>query len=108
MPEYDEDAPGGRADSEQAVDARRQAAALKYNPGDTAPTVVATGQGLLAQQIIAAAQEAGVPVREDPALSRALAALDLGAEVPQALYRAVAEALAWAYRLDVDARRLES
>jgi flagellar biosynthesis protein len=108
MPEYDEDAAGALADSEQGVDARRQAAALKYNPGDTAPTVVATGQGLLAEQIIATAQEAGVPVREDPALARALAALDLGAEVPQALYRAVAEALAWAYRLDVEARRLQA
>jgi flagellar biosynthesis protein len=82
---------------------RRQAAALQYNAGDRAPQVVASGRGHIAEQIITAAHEAGVPVREDPALAKALAALDLGAEVPQALYRAVAETLAWAYGLDVAA-----
>jgi type III secretion system FlhB-like substrate exporter len=41
-----------------------------------------------------------VPVRDDAALAEALAGLDLGANVPEELYRAVAEALAWAYRLD--------
>ena len=83
----------------------RKAAALQYNAGDRAPQVVATGQGHVAEQIIAAANEAGVPVREDPALANALAALDLGAEVPEALYRAVAETLAWAYRLDAAAAK---
>jgi flagellar biosynthesis protein len=78
---------------------------LQYSPGDRAPQVVATGQGYVAEQIIAAAREAGVPVREDPALAEALAALDLGSEVPQALYRAVAETLAWAYGLDLAAAR---
>ncbi len=84
---------------------RRQATALQYNMGDRAPEVVATGQGYVAEQIIAAAREAGVPIREDPALAKALAALDLGAEVPEALYRAVAVTLAWAYGLDVDAAK---
>ncbi len=84
---------------------RRQATALQYNSGDRAPQVVATGQGYVAEQIIAAAREAGVPIREDPALAKALAALDLGAEVPEALYRAVAETLAWAYGLDVAAAK---
>jgi flagellar biosynthesis protein len=83
----------------------RQAAALQYNAGDHAPQVVATGRGYVAEQIIAAANQAGVPVREDPALANALSALDLGAEVPDALYRAVAETLAWAYRLDAAAAR---
>jgi len=79
---------------------RLQAAALQYEPGSTAPTVVATGSGFVAEQIVKAAQEAGVPVRSDPALANALAALDLGTEVPQELYKSVAETLAWAYRLD--------
>lgn len=79
---------------------RRRATALSYEQGANAPRVVATGSGHLAERIIAAAHEAGVPVRSDPALARALAALDLGDEIPQALYRAVAETLAWAYRLD--------
>jgi flagellar biosynthesis protein len=83
---------------------RRRATALHYTPGGVAPTVTATGAGLFAERIVAAAREAGVPVREDPALVEALAALNLGAQVPEALWKAVAETLAWAYRLDAGAR----
>jgi flagellar biosynthesis protein len=79
---------------------RRQATALSYQKGQRAPRVVATGAGLVAERILQAARDAGVPVREDPALVQALAALELDAEVPEALWRAVAEVLAWAYRLD--------
>ena len=82
---------------------RRRATALHYTHGDVAPTVTATGAGLFAERIIAAAREAGVPVREDPALVEALSALNLGAHVPEALWKAVAETLAWAYRLDAGA-----
>lgn len=84
-------------------DEQRKATALSYEFGETAPRVVATGRGYIAERIIAAAQEAGVPVRSDPALANALAALDLGEEIPEALYRAVAETLAWAYKLDAAA-----
>jgi flagellar biosynthesis protein len=84
---------------------RRRATALHYTHGDVAPTVAATGAGLLAERIIAVAIEAGVPVREDPALAEALAALNLGAHVPDAWWKAVAETLAWAYRLDAGAAR---
>jgi flagellar biosynthesis protein len=84
---------------------RRHATALRYEHGDHAPKVTATGAGLVAERIIAAAREAGVPVRSDPALAEALAALELGSEVPEAMWRAVAEALAWAYRLDAEASR---
>ncbi len=81
------------------------ATALSYEQGQTAPQVVASGRGLIAERIVAAARESGVPVRSDPALAQALSALDLGDEVPEALYRAVAEALAWAYKLDAQTRR---
>jgi flagellar biosynthesis protein len=84
---------------------RQRATALGYQPGDRAPTVLATGAGLIAQRIIDAAREAGVPVRSDPALVEALAVLDVGHEVPQAMWVVVAETLAWAYRLDGKARR---
>lgn len=80
--------------------ARRRAAALHYEPGARAPTLTAAGAGHVAEKIIEAARAAGVPVREDPALMQALAALELGAEVPEPLWRAVAETLAWAYRLE--------
>ncbi len=84
-------------------DTPREAAALRYDAGDAAPRLVASGRGQIAERIIAAAREAGVPVRSDPGLARALSALDLGTEVPEAMYRAVAETLAWAYRLDAEA-----
>jgi flagellar biosynthesis protein len=79
---------------------RRRASALAYQPGSNAPRLVASGAGLVAERIIAAARDTGVPVRADPSLAEALAALELGDEVPQELYVAVAETLAWAYRLD--------
>ena len=78
---------------------RRRAAALRYE-GEGAPKVTASGAGLIADKILASAREAGIPVREDAALVEALAQLQLGTEIPDALYDAVAETLAWAYRLD--------
>ncbi len=78
----------------------KRAVALSYESGEHAPRVTATGAGLVAERILAAAREAGVPIRVDPALTQALGALELEAEVPQALWVAVAETLAWAYKLD--------
>jgi flagellar biosynthesis protein len=84
---------------------RRRATALRYEQGRRAPEVLATGAGLVADRILAAAREAGIPVRHDPALAEALAKLELGADVPEELWTAVAETLAWAYRLDAQASR---
>jgi flagellar biosynthesis protein len=93
------------SDEHEQEPERREAAALSYEPGETAPRVVASGRGYVAESIIAAALEAGVPIKSDPALARALSTLDLGEEVPEAMYRAVAETLAWAYKLDAQAGR---
>ena len=82
---------------------RRRATALRYEQGEHAPRVTATGAGLVADRILAAAREAGIPVRHDPALAEALAKLELGSNVPRELWTAVAETLAWAYRLDAQA-----
>lgn len=71
-------------------------AALRYT-GTGAPRVVAAGRGHIAATILETAREAGVPVHKDPELADALAALALGDEVPEELWAAVAEALAWAY-----------
>lgn len=84
---------------------RKRATALRYEPGQRAPQVTATGSGYIAERIIEAAREAGVPVRSDAALAAALAQLDLGAEIPEPLYVAVAEVLAWAYTLDAGVAR---
>ena len=73
-------------------------AALRYT-GDGAPQVVAAGRGYVAATILARAREAGVPVHQDPELASALAQLALGQEIPEAMWTAVAEVLAWAYGL---------
>jgi flagellar biosynthesis protein len=83
---------------------RKRATALHYAGGQGAPKVVATGQGVIAERILEIAAAAGVPIREDEALVNALASLELGQEIPEDLFVAVAEALAWAYRLDRAAR----
>jgi flagellar biosynthesis protein len=84
----------------------RRATALRYDAErGGAPKVAATGRGLVADRIVEEAEKAGVPVRRDDALAAALAGLELGHEVPEELWVAVAEALAWAYGLDVRARR---
>lgn len=72
-----------------------RAIALKYD-GENIPTVVATGQHAVAEQIIARGKSAEIPLVEDPALANALGQLELGDAIPPALFRAVAEVLSYA------------
>jgi flagellar biosynthesis protein FlhB len=70
------------------------ATALRYQEGDDeAPTVIAHGEGDLAQRLIEAAHAYGVPVVRDVPVAHALRELELGSEIPEALYEAVAEVL---------------
>ncbi len=79
----------------------RRAVALSYRPRrDEAPRVVASGQGRLAERIIAAAREAGVPLHEDPELVELLSRLDLNEVIPPELYAVVAQVLAFVYQAD--------
>ena len=87
--------PGNRKDQ------RRKAAAIRYDAEQhAAPRIVAKGAGLLAERIIAVARANGVYVHEDPDLVAVLSRLDVDTEIPEALYRAVAEILAFVYRLN--------
>jgi flagellar biosynthesis protein len=79
---------------------RQRAVALAYNSGSASPRVVAKGQGLLAERIIEKAKEAGVFVHESPELVSLLLQVDLDEHIPPQLYRAVAELLAFIYRLE--------
>jgi len=67
---------------------------------DDAPRVTASGRGKTAERIIEVAREAGIPIEEDQALAEILSALDPGELIPPETYRAVAEILAFIYRLD--------
>ncbi|MCB1894079.1 MAG: EscU/YscU/HrcU family type III secretion system export apparatus switch protein [Rhodocyclaceae bacterium] len=79
---------------------RAEAVALAYTAGDAAPKVVAKGRGLIAVEIIERAREAGVYVHESPELLSLLMQVDLDDRIPPQLYLAVAELLAWLYRLE--------
>jgi flagellar biosynthesis protein len=86
--------------NENPTEKQRQAVALAYGAGDGAPKVVAKGRGLLAQTIIDRAKESGVYVHESPELVSLLMQVDLDQHIPPELYLAVAELLAWLYRLE--------
>lgn len=84
----------------EAGNDRGAAIALSYQHSDKAPRVVAKGYGLAAEAIIACAREAGVYVHDSPTLVNLLMQVDLDSHVPPQLYVAVAELLAWIYRLE--------
>lgn len=79
---------------------RREAVALAYSAADSAPRLVAKGRGLIAEEIVARAREHGVFVHESPELLALLMQVDLDARIPPQLYVAVAELLAWIYRIE--------
>ncbi len=74
------------------------AVALQYD-GETAPKVTAKGAGDIAEQILAIAQEHDVPLQDNPELVKVLSKIELGDQIPEALYLAVAEVIAFAYML---------
>lgn len=86
---------------EPPPDRRHKAVALRYDAQrDQAPKVIAKGAGVIAERIQEIARQHGVAVHEDPDLVEALAQLDLDMEIPEHLYRAVAEVLAFVYQIN--------
>jgi flagellar biosynthesis protein len=75
-------------------DRKTLAVALHYD-APNAPRVVATGRGLVGQRIIETAQAHGVPVEHNPPLAEALSRIELDAQIPEQLYVAVAQILAF-------------
>lgn len=79
----------------------KKAVALLYNRKESqAPVVAASGQGVLAGKILKTAEEAGIPIQEDPDLVEVLARVPLGEEIPPEVYQAVAEILVFVYSLN--------
>lgn len=78
-----------------------KAVALTYKQdGKSAPVVVASGKGAVAANILAVAREADVEVVRDPDLVEVLGKIPLGREIPPEFYQAVAEILAFVYRVN--------
>ena len=78
-----------------------KAIALEYGKR-AAPSILAKGEGDDAMSIIEAAFDLGLPVIEDEALQRLLSGVEIGDEIPESLYRAVAVVLAWVFWLRGD------
>ena len=77
------------------------AISLKYSGGSNhAPKVTAKGQGWVAEKIIAMAEQQNIPIRKDKDLVALLEKIDVGREIPESLYKLVAELLAWVYQLN--------
>lgn len=77
---------------------RKKAVALEWD-GFTAPKVTAKGSGELAEQILALAKAHDIPLQENTPLVDLLSQLELGDEIPESLYVAVAQIIAFAYYL---------
>jgi len=80
---------------------QKLAIALKYKYlEDTEPKIVASGKGLIAEAIIAKAEESGVPVHKDTYLANMLGKVKIGQPIPEELFEVVAQLIALVYRLD--------
>ncbi len=85
----------------------KTAVALEYDPADTAPKIVATGTGKLAEKIIEKAKEADVPIHEDSKLADTLSKLEIGEMIPPELYEVVAEILVFVDAMDKIKAKIE-
>ena len=74
------------------------AVALEYD-GKQAPRVTAKGRDKLADQIVQIAHQHGIPLQENEPLAAVLSKVELGEEIPESLYLAVAQVIAFAYHL---------
>lgn len=85
--------------SEEPKDARALAVALHYEQGSReAPRVIAKGRGLLAEKIVALAEENGVVIETNPLLAEALSGVELDEAIPVELYEAIAVVIGYVLR----------
>jgi flagellar biosynthesis protein len=79
----------------------KSAISLQYQKEiNSAPKITAKGEGWVAEKIIEIAQERNIPIRKDKDLLNLLSEIDVGSEVPESLYKVVAELLSWVYQLN--------
>ena len=88
--------------SEDTRKAPRKAVALQYGPNNAAPVIVASGMGYLAEKIVEAAADSGVPIYEDNSLATILTQLRLGQEIPPELYKAIVDIYVYFLHFDPD------
>ena len=87
---------------------RQKAIAIKYNPDEVAPQILAKGAGVIAGKILENAQLSNIPIHKDAALAEDLTRLDIGEHIPPELYEVVAQILVFISDLDkIEARKKE-
>lgn len=84
---------------------RQKAVAVRYDPDEIAPKILAKGAGVIAEKIMENAQNSDVTIHKDAALVEDLTRLDLGEHIPPELYEAVAQILVFISDLDGRAAR---
>ncbi|MDR1665239.1 MAG: EscU/YscU/HrcU family type III secretion system export apparatus switch protein [Clostridiales bacterium] len=87
-------------ENKKPLNPRMRAVAVKYDPTDVAPKVVAKGVGVIADKIIDKARDTNVPVYQDAQLAEDLTKLELGEHIPPELYEVVAQVLIFISDLD--------
>ena len=85
---------------------REKAVAIKYKKEEVAPEIIAKGKGSIARKIIEAAKEHNIPIWEDESLVNLLMKLDIGEFIPTKLYKAVAEILAFVYKMEKKSKKV--
>lgn len=86
----------------------KTAVAVTYDPSDSAPKVVASGKGYLADKIIEKAKESDIPIHKDDKLANTLSKLEIGELIPPELYEVVAEILVFVDNMDHIKGKLEN
>mgnify|MGYP003310229415 CR=1 FL=1 len=79
---------------------QKTAVALSYDVGDTAPKILATGKGYVAERMIEVAKQENVPLHQDAKLANTLSKLEIGDYIPKELYGVVAEILVFVDRVE--------
>ncbi|TAH72201.1 MAG: flagellar biosynthesis protein FlhB [Anaerolineaceae bacterium] len=79
---------------------KKTAVALSYDPNETAPKIIASGKGHIAERILERANDADIPIHKDEVLANTLSKLELGSYIPPELYEVVAEILVFVDKMD--------
>ena len=95
-------------DKPKTVDKNKTAVALAYNPSDSAPKILATGKGQVAEHIIEEAKAHDVPLHRDDDLAQTLSKLNIGDTIPPELYEVVAEILVYVNDMEKIKSKLDS
>lgn len=79
----------------------KKSAALKYDRSkDSAPRIIASGKGNIAEKILKKAREENIPIKKDKDVVEVLAELNIGDQIPEEIYLVIAEILAFLYDLE--------